>query len=142
MQPFSAVNRLCYKTTYFKFYMKKIIIILCAVVLQISCSTVKEHNAHIGDLISENDLKSDVDYIYNRLQKMHPNLYWYISKEKLDFKFDSIKTTINKPLISYDFYQKLAPIIKTIGQGHMSVQPYVKKFTSNERKSLTKKFAY
>ena len=119
--------------------MKKILLFLTSVLLVLSCNSIKEHNAHLEDAISVNDLKSDVDYAYNRLQKMHPKLYWYISKDKLDFKFDSLKNTITAPMKSFDFYQKLAPIIKTIGQGHMRVLPYVKKYTLEESKLLAKK---
>ena len=119
--------------------MKKISTLLLIAIFTSSCTSIKEHNAHIDDLISENDLKTDVDYIYGRIQKMHPKLYWYISKEKLDYKFDSLKMTLSKPMKSLDFYQKIAPVIKTIGQGHMSVTPYAKKYSPEETKLLTKK---
>ncbi len=119
--------------------MKQIFTLLVITLFISSCTSIKEHNAHIDDLVSENDLKNDVDYIYERLQKMHPKLYWYISKEKLDYKFDSLKTTVSKPMKSFDFYQKLAPVIKTIGQGHMNVTPYTKKYSAEETKLLAKK---
>lgn len=104
-----------------------------------SCATITEHNAHIDDLISANNLKIDVDYVYNRLQKMHPKLYWYIAKETLDHKFDSLKKTIDKPMKSFDFYQKIAPVLKTIGQGHLTVVPYSKKYSPDDIKKRTKK---
>ena len=119
--------------------MKNFILLLTFVLLVSSCNSIKEHNAHLEDVISVNDLKSDVDYTYNRLRNMHPKLYWYISKDKLDYKFDSLKNNITSPMKSFDFYQKLAPIIKTIGQGHMRVLPYVKKYTPEESKLLAKK---
>ncbi len=119
--------------------MKYIFTLIIAATIVSSCTSIKEHNAHIDDLISENDLKTDVDYIYGRLQKMHPKLYWYISKEKLDYKFDSLKMTLSKPMKSFDFYKKLAPVIKTIGEGHMNVTPYVKKYSIEETKQLIKK---
>ena len=104
-----------------------------------SCTSIKEHNAQIEQPIAATDLKSDVDYIYDRLQKMHPRLYWYISKEKLDYKFDSVKKTIVQPMKSFDFFNKIAPIIKTIGQGHMGVYPPGKKYSKTELKALIKK---
>ena len=119
--------------------MKKSILILSIILLFSNCTSIQKHNAHLERQISENDLKSDVDYIYNRLQKMHPKLYWYISKEKLDYKFDSLKSTISQPMKTFDFYQKLAPIIKTIGQGHLGVIPFSKQYSKNEIKSRTKR---
>jgi hypothetical protein len=57
---------------------------------------MKEHDKHINNLISEKELKADVDFIYKKLQRLQPKLYWYISKNELDYKFDSLKNTITK----------------------------------------------
>ena len=119
--------------------MKKNILCILIAFLITSCTSIKKHNARIDKKISESDLKTDIDFIYQRLQKMHPKLYWYVSKEKLDYKFDSLKSSISKPMKSFDFYQKLAPVIKTIGQGHLSVSPNSKKYSSEEIKIITKK---
>ena len=103
------------------------------------CSSIKNHNAHLNDLISEQDLKSDTEFIYKKLQDLHPKLYWYIAKEKLDFKFDSLKTTIKKPMTGYDFYNKIAPVICEVRQGHVVVFPKIKKFTKKETAKINKR---
>ena len=112
--------------------MRRILCSVIIVLLMMSCSSIKKHNEHLNDLISEKDLKSDTDFIYKKLQDLHPKLYWYITKEKLDFKFDSLKTTINKPMTSYDFYKKIAPVICEIRQGHMFVVPSTKQYSKKE----------
>jgi Peptidase family S41 len=119
--------------------MKKIITIILCSFLFIKCASVANHNAHLNDLISENDLKGDTDFIYKKMQQMHPKLDWYITKEKLDFKFDSLKKTINKPMTSYDFYKKISPIICEVRQGHMYVYPYSKLYTKKEAAIIKKK---
>ena len=86
-----------------------------------SCVSVKKYNERLLTPISTEKLKEDVDFTYKILQKNHPDLYGYISKEKLDFKFDSLKTTIKKPLTSSEFYQKLAPVISEVRQGHLNL---------------------
>jgi hypothetical protein len=58
-------------------------------------------------------LKSDVDFTHTKLQNLHPNLYWYISKSALDFKFDSIKSTIDQPITPLAF-KKLSPIVAAV----------------------------
>jgi C-terminal processing protease CtpA/Prc len=103
-----------------------------------SCSSIKNHNEHLNDLISEQDLKSDTDFIYNKLQNLHPKLYWYIAKEKLDFKFDSLKKSINKPMKSFEFYKKITPVVYEIRQGHMFVVPDVKKYSKKETARVKK----
>ncbi|SFA90599.1 Peptidase family S41 [Flavobacterium swingsii] len=118
--------------------MKKVLLLI-SILFFVSCSSIKKYNEHLNDLISEQDLKSDTDFIYNKLQDLHPKLYWYISKEKLDFKFDSLKTTINKPMTSFQFYQKIAPVICEVRQGHMFVVPTTKKFTKRETESIKKR---
>ena len=66
-------------------------------------------------------------------------MYLYIAKEKLDYKFDSLKTTIKNPMSSQDFYRKLAPVIAEVRQGHITVTPPKRRFTNKESKLLKKK---
>lgn len=105
----------------------------------VSCKSVEKYNAQVTSLHSTSDLQDDVDAIYNQLQKHHPRLYQYTSKEKLDFKFDSLKTTIDKPITSQEFYEKLSPVIREVRQGHISVVPPKERFTKKESKVLNKK---
>ncbi|WP_248904314.1 S41 family peptidase [Flavobacterium sp. K5-23] len=93
----------------------------------------------MNNLISVQNLKADVDFTYKKLQKLHPKLYWYISKEELDYKFDSLKTSITKPLTSFEFYKKLSPVVSAVKQGHISISPPTKKRTKKEKKAFIKK---
>lgn len=103
-----------------------------------SCS-VQKHNEQTTSLIPPEKLKEDVDYAYRKLQKMHPHLYWYISKQELDHKFDSIKTTLDKPLTPLQFYFKLQPVIASIREGHLSLRIPRKRFRKKEYKSFQHK---
>ena len=93
----------------------------------------------MNNLISENKLKSDVDFAYKKLQQLHPNLYWYISKKDLDYKFDSLKTTLTKPISSFEFFTKISPVIASIREGHLTVSPSLNKRTKKESIALLKK---
>lgn len=103
-----------------------------------SCNSVKNHNDHLNDLISVQKLINDVDFAQSKLQKMHPKLYWYISQDKLDYKFDSLKKSIDKPMTTMAFYKKLSPVIAAVRQGHLFVYPSVKQYTKKESKSFKK----
>ncbi len=118
--------------------MKKALSLIIAIIFA-SCSSVKNHNSHLNDLIPVEDLKSDVDYSYQKMKDLHPKLYWYISEKNLNFKFDSLKSTITKPFTSFEFYKKLAPIIGSVGQGHMILLPKVKRYTKKENQIIKKK---
>ncbi len=119
--------------------MKKL---LCCVVLLLmlaSCTSVKTYNEQIISLHSVEDLQNDVDKIYNQLKRHHPKLYQYTPKEVLDYKFDSLKTSIKAPINSRAFYKKLAPVVTHVRQGHVSVSSVGKRFTRKEIKQLKKK---
>jgi hypothetical protein len=116
--------------------MKKKVLSIFILLSILSCSSVKNHNAHLNDLIPVKDLEADTDFIYAKLQKAHPKLYWYISKKDLDFKFDSLKNSIDKPMKSYDFYKKIAPIISAVRQGHMIVLANQKQYSKTEIKGF------
>lgn len=116
--------------------MKKTFFLSLFSLLFVQCASVKKHNAHLNDLISEDDLKDDVDFTYKKLQRYQSRLYWYISKKDLDFKFDSLKSTITKPMTSFEFYKKITPVITSIRQGHLIVSPSTKILSKSEQKAL------
>lgn len=119
--------------------MKKLFCFLLVLIFLVSCNSVKKYNEHIVALHTVEDLQNDVDKAYKQLKKHHPKLYQYTSKEVLDFKFDSLKKTIYKPLTTRDFYKKVAPVITNVRQGHVAVGYTTKRFTKREIKSLKKR---
>lgn len=114
--------------------MKYLVAVLSLVCIT-SCMSVKTINRQRKSYIQPEDLKSDVDFAHKKLEALHPNLYWYISKKDLDFKFDSLKNTINKPLTPIQFYFKLQPVISQIREGHLTLRipdkKYSKKYLAN-----------
>lgn len=104
-----------------------------------SCASIRRHNEQRATCIPPEKLKEDVDYAYSKLQKMHPQLYWYISKQELDHKFDSLKQTFDQPLTPLQFYFKLQPVIADVREGHLSLRIPRKKFTKKEIKRLEHK---
>lgn len=115
--------------------MKKIILLSILFIIS-SCVSVKKHNEKLAIPISVEKLKKDIDFTRQKLEQLHPNLYWYISKEELNHQFDSLKTNIKKPLKPNEFYQILAPVIANIKEGHLRLYPYDKRLTKKEIKHL------
>ena len=117
--------------------MKKIIF-LSSLFLIYSCVTVKKHNEKLEIPISAENLKKDVDFTKHKLEQLHPKLYWYISEDQLNYQFDSLKTTIKNPLKPNEFFEKLAPVVAKIKEGHLRLYPYDKRLTRKEIKNLKK----
>lgn len=120
---------------FFEYYMKKILLFLTSLVI-LSCASHDKHNKHYYKKIEPNNLKKDVAYVKKKLTKMHPDLYWYISKENLDKKFDSLANSLNQPLTPNEFFLKISPVVASVHQGHMSMSMY--SLTSPD--SLKKKY--
>jgi len=119
--------------------LKKLITFLLLVILVSSCTSVKKYNAQIASLHSPKELHKDVDIAYRKLKKLHPRLYQYTSKEDLDAAFNTLKKSINKPMNSKVFYEKLAPVIAEVRQGHAGLFPPTKRYNKKEEKELNKK---
>ena len=119
--------------------MKKTVLYLCIALSVASCKSIKKHNQQIGTLHTVVDIYKDIDKVYKQLQKHHPKLYQYTPKEVLDFKFDSLKSNIESPISSRNFYKKLAPVVAHVKQGHVGISPPNRRFTKKERKILKKK---
>ena len=117
----------------------KNIVILFGTLFLFSCQSIKKFNQQLTQPIAVAQLQKDVDYSYKKLKQLHPKLYWYISKEKLDYKFDSLKKSIQQPMTGLAFYKELSQVVKNVGQGHLSVSPSLPKFTKKESQAINKK---
>jgi len=106
--------------------------------LLFSCGSVEKYNKHIETAIPPEDLIKDVNYVQKKLVKLHPSLYWYISKEELNSKFDSLRSNLNEPLTPNEFFFKISPVVASVKQGHMGMRPLSKKLEKKEAKALRK----
>jgi len=118
--------------------MKKTVAFLILIII-VSCQSARKNNLFLDKKIPAAELRKDIDFTYQKLRRFHPNLYWYISKEDLDHKFDSLKVNINKPLTPNQFYFKLAPVIASINEGHLRLRSVGKKYSKAEQKEFKTK---
>ena len=117
------------------FNKKKIIWLLLLPALLISgCVSVDRFNSQINTPRTVNELKGDVDYTLHKLEKLHPDLYHFISKKDLEYKFDSLKASITAPMTSNEFFFSLSPVIASIRQGHTQTFPLVKRLKPAEKR--------
>ncbi|MDW3645615.1 MAG: S41 family peptidase [Bacteroidia bacterium] len=72
--------------------------------------------------LSVKQLQEDFQVFRGQLEKVHPGLYTYSSKEKLYGIFEEIKARLNEPMSQIDFYRALLPILRPIGNNHTEIQ--------------------
>lgn len=63
-------------------------------------------------------LKADFARMRQQLEEVHVGLYEYADKPTLNNYFDSLKASITQPLTELEFYQKIAPVLSKIRNGH------------------------
>ena len=86
------------------------------------CQTVKQQEAYFS--ISE--LKADLHFLKNKLQRNHPGLYLYTPKIILDKVFDSLENSLTTPLTELEFYRHLTVLSSVIKDGHTIILPSYK----------------
>jgi len=67
-------------------------------------------------------LVNDFKILKTTIQEIHPDLYRYTSKAVLDREFDSLLRTLNTGLTEVEFYQKIAPWVALIKNGHTAIR--------------------
>jgi hypothetical protein len=108
------------------------------ILFQISCTSVADYNKKLDTPISKEKLRADINFVQHKLEKLHPSLYTYISKEHFNNKLDSLRLAIDKPLTSKEFFFLLSPVVASVHQGHMFLSPPFKKIETKEQTRLTK----
>lgn len=66
-------------------------------------------------------LVNDFEILKTTIQEIHPDLYRYTSKAVLDREFDSLLRTVDTELTEVEFYQKIAPWVALIKNGHTTI---------------------
>lgn len=67
-------------------------------------------------------LKKDYTLFRHILEEMHPSLYWYMSKDSMDYYFDQGMTGLTDSMTETQFRTRLSYVIARIGCGHTSVR--------------------
>src|SRR5689334_13529933 len=110
--------------------MKFSVLVFLVLIFGITVNLSAQHLDQMSkQLYPPSDLRKDIDLVQTTLEKEHPNLYLYIPKKALDYKFDSLRKTIDKPITPIALYIKLQRVISSIGDGHLTVEIDYSKLT-------------
>jgi hypothetical protein len=95
-------------------------IFLTGIIFLSSCS-VTSKNYTPYKKYPKQQLQQDYTLLKNILQKKHPSLYWYTSKDSMDMYFDTYYNAIEDSMTEQQFGWKiLAPLTDKIHCGHTS----------------------
>lgn len=68
------------------------------------------------------DLKEDIRILKKVLEANHPSLYWYTSKDSIDYYFEETIASITDSLNEVEYKNRLSKLIATIRCGHTTVR--------------------
>ena len=106
----------------------------CCLLLSISlysfALSAQQEVVNLDKLIEPSLLIEDLQLLQKNWDELHGAMYVYNSKAVIDAKFKEIEASIDEPMSSMDFYRKICPILKLIGNGHTHVVPSAEAYTS------------
>lgn len=89
--------------------------------LAVSCHAVKK-GFDPSYKISANDAQADLDVLQNVLQRHHPGLYWYTSKDSIDFFFSLTRNLLKDSITEIQYKNRIAWLLAKIKCGHTVVR--------------------
>ena len=94
---------------------------LPAIILVTGCS-VNRHSFSPSKKYSPESLQKDYSVYQQILEEVHPGLYWYQSKDSMDYYFDRGREQLKDSLTETDFRKVLAYVTARINCGHTTVR--------------------
>lgn len=105
----------------------------------IFCSSCSTYHS-VTHKFNPNELKEDIDVLYDIVERYHPGLNEYITKDSFDILYNYYRASISNPLNLQEFgFQILAPLISSIRCGHTSFN-YPKWYNKKMRDSIPPMF--
>ena len=72
----------------------------------------------LDEEITVSKMREDFAVLRDALEKAHPSLYLYTSKEKFDKLFAATTKSFDRPLTRKEFYLRVAPVVEMVKCGH------------------------
>ena len=85
-----------------------------------SCAVSKNYNP--AKKFPPSELKEDYAIFRNTLEELHPSLYWYTSRDSLDYYFSLGEAKLNDSLPEFKFRNILGYVMAQIHCGHTTVR--------------------
>jgi hypothetical protein len=66
-------------------------------------------------------LREDLRVMKGALEESHVGLHWFISKQQLDRRFQSISAALTQPMTAREFHRRLLPLVAAVRHGHTTL---------------------
>jgi hypothetical protein len=66
-------------------------------------------------------LHDDLRVVRGALEESHVGLYWFISKQELDRRFQRISAALVRPMTAREFHRLLLPLVASLRHGHTTL---------------------
>jgi hypothetical protein len=80
------------------------------------------------------EVKQDMVFLKNRFEKIHPGMYYYMSKEAYNKMYDSLYYAVNQPLSYLETFRVLSTLVTNVKDGHTNLKFDKKRFDSKKAK--------
>jgi hypothetical protein len=81
-----------------------------------------------GKSYAVEELMTDIDFLVQTLEEVHPNLYDYTSRETFNKERQRIEKMITLPLTRIEFYFLIAPLVSMLKDGHTKIYPVYEEY--------------
>lgn len=86
------------------------------------------------DSFTPEEVRADMVFLKKRFEKIHPGMYYYMSKEDYNKKYDSLYNTINQPLNYLETFRVLSQLVTNVKDGHTNLRYDKKRFNKKYAK--------
>jgi hypothetical protein len=101
--------------------LKTLSVVYVGIALFVSC-TSSRHSYDPQKKYSPATLQADFLLFRQILETSHPSLYWYTTKDSMDFYFDQVYKSLDTPMTEIRFREQLSYAIAKIDCGHTTVK--------------------
>jgi len=95
-------------------------------VFLVACSRGEDH--HDDDLLSAQQLASDLKYVSSVIESAHPNPFFHEPRQRFEAAITAIQDAAPHGASDEWLYQHLAPAIAMLGDSHTNLDPYTKAY--------------
>ncbi len=86
------------------------------------------------DTFTPEEIRADMIFLKKRFEKIHPGMYYYMSRQDYNQKYDSLYNAINQPLSYLETFRVLSQLVTNVKDGHTNLRYDKKRFNKKNAK--------